>query len=323
MRIRILLLPDGVVYSADERITRADPYYLEKMHIRFPEDMTFLYSLAKKYNKKAFLPESDNNQITEHLIKAIYFYDKLRPLAPEHVNEMEYRRLIEIKEQLSNKRTKPNGKPYWIMLAPLLLLLLLLIFIPGLLVSGKYAMNDGLFYSNQLTEDPRKDPNRSSSNHKSVIPNPIPPQYTSREEKISSPKQLTVTTDSENRLPLNILRTAILEYVEDKGKLPGSLSDLAASYPNNYLSFIPLEQRHFTNKEVSTKDSTGGWVYNPYSIDKPLKELSPNQLNSLIEEILVPNSNSCQKSCPFEPINIEIIKAHHTLKYGGYKTENV
>ncbi|RFU69544.1 L,D-transpeptidase [Peribacillus saganii] len=311
MRFSTPLLPDGVSYSADERITQDDPYYLEKMHIRFPEDMTFLYRLAIKYKKLAFLPVSDKQQIIESLIKTIYFYDKLRPLSPEHVNESDYRRLVDIKNHLFHKKTtKSKGEPYkWLILIPLFLLLLLLAFVLVHLSSSESEVTKS--YPKQYAVVTQYNAN---------IYSPIISQDSAFEEK-TSPEKLTGTTVLDNRLPLNMLRTAILGYTVDKGKLPGSLTDLTDSYPNNYLSFIPLDELHSTNKEVSVKDNTGGWVYTPYLLETPIKDLKPNQLYSLLAEILVPNNNSCRNSCPSEPINIEINKAHHslTLKMGDIK----
>ncbi|MCZ8516527.1 L,D-transpeptidase family protein [Paenibacillus filicis] len=59
----------------------------------------------------------------------------------------------------------------------------------------------------------------------------------------------------------NLVRTALGAYMKEHGQPPTELSQLAAGYPNNYLSAIPLEPATGSASARTGFDGLGGWVY--------------------------------------------------------------
>ncbi|NEW06587.1 L,D-transpeptidase [Paenibacillus sp. SYP-B3998] len=102
-----------------------------------------------------------------------------------------------------------------------------------------------------------------------------------------------------NAIGANLVRTALAAYRNDYGKEPRGLEWLVQDYPNNYLSFIPVETSSRSNTIHTSYDGSGGWVY----------DSAADQLKTMFYAN-VPSGDSI----PFEPLHIEINKAQHRLK---------
>lgn len=97
----------------------------------------------------------------------------------------------------------------------------------------------------------------------------------------------------------NLVRTALESYRKDYGRAPVNLNALLQDYPNNYLSFIPLEAVTGSN-DISTEfNGRGGWVYNFGAAD--------------VEQMFYANAAGVSR-VPYEPVHIEVNKAEHQLK---------
>ncbi|MBD0383059.1 L,D-transpeptidase family protein [Paenibacillus sedimenti] len=97
----------------------------------------------------------------------------------------------------------------------------------------------------------------------------------------------------------NLVRTALDAYRKDFGVNPASLDLLVQDYPNNYLSFIPMEASSGANQVYTQFDGNGGWVYNPSE-----KEL---------DQMFYPNVDGAE-AVPYEPLYIAINKDEHHLR---------
>ncbi|MBP1995293.1 L,D-transpeptidase family protein [Paenibacillus eucommiae] len=97
----------------------------------------------------------------------------------------------------------------------------------------------------------------------------------------------------------NLVRTALQTYMEDHGEPPESISLLLQDYPNNYLSFLPLESRSHSNAVRADYDGKGGWVYNDTS--------------SELSSMFYPNVE-LEAGLPYEPVQIQIVKSDHSLR---------
>lgn len=100
----------------------------------------------------------------------------------------------------------------------------------------------------------------------------------------------------------NMVRTALAAYMKDHGRAPSDVHELAADYPANYLSFVPVEPASKSNRIVSVYDGAGGWVYRP----------SARELGAMF----VPNVPGFVTSAEqerFEPLRLLVDKAHHTM----------
>lgn len=99
-------------------------------------------------------------------------------------------------------------------------------------------------------------------------------------------------------LGANFIRTALSSYKADHGELPESLGQLLADYPNNYISYIPLEAQSGSNTVKGTFDGQGGWVFDP-AADTMEGAFYAN----------VPGG----MGVPYSPMHVEISKAQHRL----------
>jgi tetratricopeptide (TPR) repeat protein len=97
----------------------------------------------------------------------------------------------------------------------------------------------------------------------------------------------------------NLVRTALESYRKDYGKAPVHLNALLQDYPNNYLSFIPLEAVTSSNDTSTVFNGRGGWVYDSSAAD--------------VEQMFYANAEGVGR-VPYEPVHIEINKAEHQLK---------
>ncbi|MFD0697011.1 L,D-transpeptidase family protein [Paenibacillus sp. GCM10027628] len=97
----------------------------------------------------------------------------------------------------------------------------------------------------------------------------------------------------------NLVRTALEAYRKDFGMNPASLESLLQSYPNNFLSFIPLEAETGSNQIHAEWDGSGGWVYHPSAAQ--------------VDQMFYPNVIGAN-SVPYEPLHILINKDEHRLK---------
>jgi tetratricopeptide (TPR) repeat protein len=101
----------------------------------------------------------------------------------------------------------------------------------------------------------------------------------------------------------NLVRTALQAYIEDHGEAPADVRALASNYPDNYLSFIPVEPESGSDRIVSVYDGSGGWVYRP-SAGEPGTMFLPN----------VPGLFSLQEEQQFQPVHLLVDKRSHTLQ---------
>ncbi len=97
----------------------------------------------------------------------------------------------------------------------------------------------------------------------------------------------------------NLVRTALESYRKDYGKAPPQIECFLQDYPNNYLSFIPLEAVTGSNEISTVFNGRGGWVYDPNAAD--------------VEQMFYANAAGVGR-VPYEPVHIEINKAEHQLK---------
>ncbi|NOU85801.1 L,D-transpeptidase family protein [Paenibacillus sp. LMG 31460] len=97
----------------------------------------------------------------------------------------------------------------------------------------------------------------------------------------------------------NLVRTALESYRIDHGRAPVNLNALLQDYPNNYLSFIPLEAVTSSNDISTDYNGRGGWVYDSSAAD--------------VEQMFYANAEGIGR-VPYEPVHIEINKAEHQLK---------
>ncbi|WP_166238544.1 L,D-transpeptidase [Paenibacillus turpanensis] len=100
----------------------------------------------------------------------------------------------------------------------------------------------------------------------------------------------------ETQFAANVVRTALLQYKEDHGKLPDDVRELFGVYPDNYLSVLPLEPLSESHKVLAEIDYTGGWAYNSTEIDP--------------EQMFRPNS---PMNIAFEPVEIVVNRQTHQL----------
>lgn len=97
----------------------------------------------------------------------------------------------------------------------------------------------------------------------------------------------------------NLVRTALESYRKDVGQAPPQIEKLLQDYPNNYLSFIPIEADSGSNEVTEVYNGDGGWVYDPKATD--------------VSHMFYANS-SRGAEVPFDPIHLEINKAEYQLK---------
>lgn len=97
----------------------------------------------------------------------------------------------------------------------------------------------------------------------------------------------------------NLVRTALEAYIQEFGRPPAHLNALLQDYPNNYLSFIPLEAVTGSDDVSTVFTGRGGWVYDSGAADA--------------ENMFYANSAGV-RGVPYEPIHIEINKAEHHLR---------
>ncbi|MDD9267964.1 L,D-transpeptidase [Paenibacillus sp. GCM10023248] len=102
-----------------------------------------------------------------------------------------------------------------------------------------------------------------------------------------------------NAIGANLVRTALEAYVKDHGSAPERLEALLGDYPNNYLSFIPLEASTGSNGVITAYNGQGGWVYDAAAAD-PARRFYAN--------------TAAGPNWPYAPVHIEINKAAHQLR---------
>lgn len=98
------------------------------------------------------------------------------------------------------------------------------------------------------------------------------------------------------QLGANMVRTALLQYQDDHGELPDKVQELVNDFPENYLSFIPVDPVTGKSDVIDKYDGTGGWVYEPAAAQ--------------IGDVFRPNLPG---QVPYHPIEIVIDKKKHTL----------
>jgi len=98
----------------------------------------------------------------------------------------------------------------------------------------------------------------------------------------------------------NLVRTALAAYHKQYGVYPASVDALVQDYPQNFLSFIPVEPNSGTNGIHTASDESGGWVYDPFA----------NELG----HVFYPNVSGGNEM-PFEPLYINVDKQAHLLDF--------
>lgn len=102
----------------------------------------------------------------------------------------------------------------------------------------------------------------------------------------------------------NIVRTALQSYIADHGSAPASIERLTQNYPDNYLSFIPMEAHSGSANVRTVFNGRGGWIYNPAEMD-PERMFYPN---------LEPEELAALGRLPYAPVTVTIDTAEHTLQ---------
>ncbi|OCT14427.1 hypothetical protein A8709_26845 [Paenibacillus pectinilyticus] len=97
----------------------------------------------------------------------------------------------------------------------------------------------------------------------------------------------------------NLVRTALTSYEKDVGGPPSNVDELLQDYPNNYLSFIPVEADSGSNQVSTVYDGRGGWVYDPHAGD--------------MAHMFYANTDE-GAGVPYDPVHLEVNKAEHQLK---------
>jgi hypothetical protein len=108
-----------------------------------------------------------------------------------------------------------------------------------------------------------------------------------------------------------VIRSALYQFVEKNGYMPKSLSILTQSFPHNYLTALPKEPLTLSNKVFHHFTGTGGWVYQPQTMDNQAEE----KWAELVERSLFPNVEEGKNQVvDFEPLEIKIIKSRNELQ---------
>ncbi|MBP1156771.1 MULTISPECIES: L,D-transpeptidase family protein [unclassified Paenibacillus] len=98
----------------------------------------------------------------------------------------------------------------------------------------------------------------------------------------------------------NLVRTALLAYVADHGNPPASIDLLLKDYPNNYLSFLPIETESGSANVRTVFDRSGGWVYDT-SADEP-------------SSMFYPNTAADTAAYPYVPLTLTVNPSSHSLR---------
>ncbi|MFC5452983.1 L,D-transpeptidase family protein [Paenibacillus aestuarii] len=98
----------------------------------------------------------------------------------------------------------------------------------------------------------------------------------------------------------NLVRTALAAYHKEYDVYPGSVEALVQDYPQNFLSFIPVEPNSSSNVIHLAEDDSGGWVYDPFADG--------------LDHIFYPNVSGGSEM-PYEPFYINVDKQAHNLKF--------
>ncbi|HZG84936.1 L,D-transpeptidase [Paenibacillus sp.] len=99
------------------------------------------------------------------------------------------------------------------------------------------------------------------------------------------------------RAGANLVRTALEQYREDHGKLPDTIRELLGDYPDNYLSWIPIESASGSANIADRFDGSGGWVYTPEA--------------EILEQAFRPNTVGI--ATPYAPVEIIVSKSDYRL----------
>lgn len=123
------------------------------------------------------------------------------------------------------------------------------------------------------------------------------------EESVSAPMAAVINTDYPLWEASTVLRSALYQFVQQKGYFPATLSVLTESFPNNYLTAIPKEPSTGSNS-VFSAPGKGGWVYRRPDPSLPV-------LDAVVEAV---QPDLGQRSViPFYPITVQIDKASNLL----------
>ncbi|MFC0213986.1 L,D-transpeptidase family protein [Paenibacillus chartarius] len=256
-------------------IHRSDPRYDEKV-IRFlnPDAPEAHYRLAQKLES-----EGDPGKAIHHYRESMKRY----PSDYYYRAAGAIRRLGAAEPAAAAHTAHPNPKkelrtPYVVMAA---ILLLLIVFNTILLI---------LLLNSSYTE-------RTASLLQNWGIGKIAVYETSKDPQPNEPdRQQQIWTAA----GANYIRTALLAYKREHGRLPERVTELAGDYPNNYISVLPIEPVSGKSHVTGTFDGLGGWVY-----DRNAEEASA---------IFYPNVQGSYEKFPYEPYRIIVDKASHKLR---------
>jgi lipoprotein-anchoring transpeptidase ErfK/SrfK len=99
----------------------------------------------------------------------------------------------------------------------------------------------------------------------------------------------------------NLVKTALESFIYENKAPPAHIENLIADYPNNYLSFIPIEVQSGSNQVAAQFDGTGGWVYHPLA----------DGLSNMFYPNISDEATALQ--VPYSPVRLLISKKEHTL----------
>jgi hypothetical protein len=105
-----------------------------------------------------------------------------------------------------------------------------------------------------------------------------------------------------------VLRSALYQFVRQKGYMPKHLSTLTQPFPENYLTSLPKEPVTLSKDIVSDFTGQGGWVYKP----APLSGAENESLKDLVAQSVFPNVEWNDFS-EFSPLEIRVLKNSHEL----------
>jgi hypothetical protein len=247
-------------------IHKNDPLYFEKV-LRYvdPHSPEAHYKVGEKQEKLG------------NLQKAVFHYEEVVRV-PSPYYERAHKALEQLPASLHTKNViKKEERPFHPLLLSLVITLLLFNFIL-------------LFFLIVKNHEVSTPLNTSSIEIEAVSNDNVNPvKLLSVNEQKKNEPLLTFST--------NLVRTALKNYMNERGTAPTEIGQLLKDYPNNDISFIPLEVISGKNEVVEAFTGEGGWVYDASS--------------ETIEEMFYPNID--YEHIPFHPVTIVIGKSDYTL----------
>ena len=295
-------------------LSKSDPHFWEKYLNYYPNDKEALYNIGLNKEKKAnyyldrYFETNDEKYLSlydKNMQEAYTWFKKCWAIhsyqqAFDNMNKV-IQQKEHVKKNINQIRKQKKGKKTVTLTKGELTGIIILSFLVGFIIAmiwGLILFQDNSFFS----YNPISKPIESSSNVELIGMGGVAKNKTVTQHKDKNTIQLHVNEEDDYFLweTATVLRSALLRFAEDKGYFPDSLNELTKSFPENYLSAIPLEPYTLSNTIVKERTNKGGWIY--------LKEdtLSAN-LEEQVAKMIVPNL-PLSKEIPFEPVEIKISK---------------